>query len=67
MEPLKGQVKQKKQAKKNNISFPQNIIPFPRNHSAGTEPLICHLIYWNMKTIFEVAVLRALKGQMETN
>ena len=57
----------------NIISFPQNIISFPqniirslemillpRNNLAGTEPLICHLIYWDMKTISEIAVkLRA--------
>ena len=46
------------------ISFPRNIISFPRNNSslvrnniAGTEPLICHLIYWDMETISEVAVI----------
>ena len=45
------------------ISFPQNIISFrnnislPRNNLAGTKPLICHLIYWDMKTISDVAVI----------
>ena len=54
---------------RNIISFPRNIIPsksfrfleiisFPWNNLAGTEPLICHLIYWDMKTISEVAVIK---------
>ena len=41
-------------------------ILFRLNNLAGTEPLICHLIYWNMKTISKVAViLRAPEPRLD--